>query len=76
MLNSKQQNTPQITTSLAKLGCKVIARISVCPITVSDSPRCSAVEPQLRQTAGMLAAMCAKAWLVKQETSDKKRVIN
>jgi hypothetical protein len=39
-----------------EIGGEVTVRISVYPLTVRDSPRGSAVEPQLRQAAGTLGA--------------------
>ena len=33
-----REETQHITSGLAKLGCKVTTRTSVCPLTVSDSP--------------------------------------
>ena len=51
------ENAERLTSGLAKLGGKVITRTSARPLAVSDSPGCSAVEPQLRQAAGTLAAM-------------------
>ena len=47
---------PADNKRFGEIGVKVTARIELCPFVVSDSPRCSAVEPQLRQAAGPLAA--------------------
>jgi len=44
------------TSGLAKLGGEVIIRISVRPLTVSVSPNCVQLPPQLRQAAGTLDA--------------------
>ena len=48
------------TSGLAKLGGKVITRISVRPLTVSGNPNSVQLYPQLRQAAGMLAVMRQK----------------
>ena len=43
-----------------EIGVEVIVRISVCPLTVSDSPNCVQLFPQLRQAAGTLSEMQRK----------------
>ena len=35
-----------------EIGGEVIVRISLCPLTVGDSPNCVQLNPQLRQAAG------------------------
>jgi hypothetical protein len=47
---------PADNKRLGEIGGEVIARILVHPLTGSDSPRGSAVAPQLRQAAGTLQA--------------------
>ena len=50
-----ERNSKTIKTAynkrLGEIGVKVITRTSVRPLTVSDSPKLCAVEPQLRQAA-------------------------
>jgi hypothetical protein len=40
---------------IGKMSAEVTIRIFTRPLTVSDSPNCSAVEPTLRQYAGTLS---------------------
>ena len=48
---------PADNKRFGEIGGEVIIRISVRPLTVSDSPNCVQLPPQLRQAAGTLAAM-------------------
>jgi len=56
ILINEEQRCQHTTSGLAKLGAEVIVRISVCPLTVSVSPNCVQLTPQLRQAAGTLCA--------------------
>ena len=47
---------PADNKHIDKMSAEVTIRIFTRPLTVSDSPNCSAVEPTLRQYAGKLAA--------------------
>ena len=40
------------TSGLAKLGGKVIARTSACPLTVSDNPNCVQSRPNFAKPPG------------------------
>ena len=53
---------PASNKRFGEIGVKVIARTSMYPLTVNDSPRCSAVAPQLRQVAGTDDVYAAQIW--------------
>jgi len=48
------QQMPACNKRFGEIGGEVIARISVCPLTIGDSPNCVQLTPQLRQAAGTL----------------------
>ena len=47
-----EEKRQQITSGLAKLGCIVITRTSVCPLTVSDNPNCVQLRPNFVKPPG------------------------
>jgi hypothetical protein len=47
---------PADNKHIDKMSAEVTIRIFTRPLTVSDSPNCSAIEPTLRQYAGTLGA--------------------
>jgi hypothetical protein len=50
---------PAANKHIGKMSAEVTTRFFARPLTVSDNPSCGAVEPTLRQYAGMLYEMYA-----------------
>ena len=72
----KKEKKQQLTSGLAKLGGKVLARISVRPLTVSDNPNGVQLYPQLRQAAGTLSEMRRKCGGITSVSQKRTKIVD
>ena len=70
-MKRKRKKCQQITSGLAKLGCKVITRTSVLSLTVSDNPNGVQSLPNFAKPPGRCVqaarALWTKTWKKKDE---------